>query len=276
MMKLKSFIEVSLLIGGILFSLAINAQELYVFTEPASNMPAKSLSVKGTARIMNDLHKDRFMQRYTPEVMFGLNKNWMVHGAVTFSDMLTSHIRWESARVYAKYRFLSNDDVHRHFRMATFAELSYSRNNPMFNELSFEGDQSGLQAGLIATQLWHKLAVSGTASYLLYAGEREKTNPQSYPYQAVNYSFSAGFLLLPVHYTSFKQTNVNLYAELLGQRSLDLKGYYVDFAPAIQLIFNSNAKLNVGYRYQIGGDMSRMSQRGWLISFERTFLNALK
>lgn len=275
-MKVRSFIKVSLLVGGILSCFPAKSQELYVFSEPASNMPAKSLSAKGSARLIKDLHKDRFIQRYTPEVMFGLSKNWMLHGAITFSDMMTPDIKWESARIYAKYRFLSVDEVHKHFRAAAFGEASYSRNDRGFNELSFEGDQSGLQAGLIATQLWNKLAVSGTVSYLLYAGKRYKELPQSNPYEALNYSLSAGFLLLPVNYTSFKQTNVNLYAELLGQRSLDLDRFYVDFAPAVQLIFNSNAKLNIGYRYQVAGDMSRMGERGWLISFERTFLNALK
>jgi hypothetical protein len=34
----------------------------------------------------------------------------------------------------------------------------------MYDELSLEGDQSGVQAGLIATQLLHKLAISATVS----------------------------------------------------------------------------------------------------------------
>jgi hypothetical protein len=47
-------------------------------------------------------------------------------------------------------------------------------------------------------------------------------------------------------------------------------------APALQLIFNSNTKLNFGYRFQLGGTMQRMAKTSWLISIERTFLNALK
>jgi hypothetical protein len=47
-------------------------------------------------------------------------------------------------------------------------------------------------------------------------------------------------------------------------------------APAIQLIFNSNTKLNMGYRFQLDGNMQRMAKSSWLISLERTFLNALK
>ncbi|MBO9572176.1 MAG: hypothetical protein J7497_08210 [Chitinophagaceae bacterium] len=273
-MKIKGFIEVSLLIGGILSSIVLHSQELYVFSEPASNMPAGSISAKATGRFVKSNESGKLMQRYTPEIMLGLNKNWMLHGAVSFSDMFSSNLRWESAKFYAKYRFLSNDDVHKHFRMAAFGEVSYSRNDPVYNELSFEGDQSGIQTGIIATQLLHKLALSASGSYLLYAGK--KFEPKQTPYQAVNYNLSAGYLLLPFRYTSFKQTNLNLYTELLGQQSLDLKGYYIDLAPAIQFIFNSNTKLNLGYRWQLNGDMYRMGQKGWLISLETTFLNALK
>jgi hypothetical protein len=35
-------------------------------------------------------------------------------------------------------------------------------------------------------------------------------------------------------------------------------------------------KLNVGYRFQLDGTMQRMGKTSWLISLERTFLNALK
>ena len=106
------------------------------------------------------------MQRYTPEVMFGINKKWMVHFASTFSDMYTTNLRWESARTYLKYRFYSDDEVHRHFRMAAFGEYSYSRNVGIFDDIGIEGDQSGVQGGVILTQLWNKLAISSTVSYL--------------------------------------------------------------------------------------------------------------
>ena len=92
----------------------------------------------------------------------------------------------------------------------------------------------------------------------------------------MNYSLSGGILLFPKEYTDYKQTNVNLYAELLAQQTLDTKKQFIDLAPAIQFIFNSNAKLNIGYRFQVSGTMLRMATDSWLLSFERTFLNALK
>lgn len=275
-MRIMSFIKVSLLAGGVLFMYPAIAQELYVFTEPASNMPAHSISGRLSGKFVKDKYSGNLMQRYTPEIMFGLNKKWMLHMAPTFSDMYSSNLRWESGRVYAKYRFLSNDEVHRHFRMAAFAELAHSRNKPRFDELGLEGDLSGLQGGIILTQLWNKLALSSTLSYLHVTTDKPKTNPADIPSNAFNYSISAGYLVLPVRYTSFKQTNLNIYTEILGQKSLDMKRYFIDFAPAIQLIFNSNAKLNLGYRFELMGNMHRIARQSWLISFERTFLNAMK
>lgn len=267
------------IVGLFLFSGLYSAsQELYVFTEPASNMPAHSLSAKLSSKFLTGRHSQRTEQRIMPEIMFGFNKNWMLHIATSFSDMYTSNIRWESVRAYAKYRFLSLDEVHSHFRMAAFAQASYSRNRWFYDELALEGDQPGMQAGIVATQLLHKLAISGTASMLgIFKNDASKGFPdQAYSRHAFDYTLSAGYLLLPRKYSSYKQTNLNIYCELLGQRSTDLNKFFVDLAPALQLIFNSNSKLNIGYRFQLEGNMHRMAEKSWLISFEYLFLDALK
>ncbi|MES2005781.1 MAG: hypothetical protein V4450_14780 [Bacteroidota bacterium] len=252
----------------------VYAQELYVFSEPASNMPAHSLSVKQTAKWLKSSMTGGTESRHTTELMFGVNKNLMIHAAGGFSDMYSSNQRFESAKLYGKYRFYSNDALYSHFRMAAFAEASYSRNKPMYDELSLDGDQSGIQAGFIATQLLHKLAVSSTVSFTKVL--QDKTGAPVVPYDAFNYSLSAGYLILPKTYKNYNQTNFNLYAELIGQRTTDLKRYYVDLAPAAQLIFNSTAKLNMGYRFELSSNMHRMADRSWLLSFEWLFLNALK
>lgn len=256
-------------------SSTLSAQELYVFSEPASNMPAHSISVKQTAKILRNQYTGNIESRHTPELMWGVNKNLMLHAATTFSDMYSPNMRWESARVYGKYRFLSNDDMFSHFRMAAFAEASVSRNNAMYDELGLDGDQSGIQAGIIATQLLHKLALSATVSRteILQSSRWDKASTLIVPYSAFTYSLSAGYLVLPKKYKSYDQTNLNLYVELLGQQTTGLKKYYIDLAPAAQLIFNSTAKLNAGYRFQLGSDMKRMATNSWLISFEWTFLN---
>lgn len=265
-----------------LFLVAIDtsAQELYPYTEPASNMPAKSMSLKVAGMFGRDVHGGGFEQRYTPEIMFGLSKKWMVHGAVTFSNMYANSLYYESARLYAKYRFFSRDDVHRHFRMAAFVMGSYSRNNLQHNELNLQGDHSGVQAGLIATQLWNKLAMSATVSETEVFDRTRgvETLPQQYAFQALNYSLSAGYLVLPFVYKDYDQTNLNVYAEILGGRNLDWKyeEYFLDLATSIQLIFKSTSKLNLGYRFQLKSDIYRNMESSWMISYEYIILNALK
>lgn len=268
--------QVITMIAVLLLSATGYAQELYPYTEPASNMPSKSISAKWSTKLLKSEHNDRVEQRQTPEIMFGLNKNWMVHVAGTFSDMYSSNLRWESVRLYAKYRFLSIDDVHKHFRVAAFGEATHSVNEVYYEEVALDGDQSGVMGGLVVTQLWQKLALSGSVAYAQVTSKKPKYIEDAYPWQALNYTLSAGYLVLPREYTSYRQTNLNLYVELLGQRTLDRKQYYVDLAPAVQLIFNSNAKLNVGHRFQLKSDMHRMAEKSWMISFEYVFLNALK
>ncbi len=264
-----------------LISLARSAaQELYVYADPASNVPARSVTAKlGALYMPPQAWNNRLMQRYVPEVMLGLSKKFMLRGGATFADVHTTNFRWESAYLYGKYRFLSHDDLHSHFRMALFAEAAYSR-SPFHNEeISLQGDKSGLQLGAIATQLWHKLALSATLSHTQVL-DASRANKMLYTpsriYQAMNYSLSGGYLLLPRQYTGYGQTNLNLYAELLAQQTLDRSRYYIDLAPAVQLILNSNTKLNAGYRFQLKGNMERMSQSSWQLSYERTLLNALK
>jgi hypothetical protein len=275
-MRNSNLLRVVTIIVLIQVTVTVSAQELYVFTEPASNMPSRSISAKLTSRMQKGIHSGKFEQRYAPEIMFGLNKNWMVHAAASFSDMYSTGLRWEAVWLYAKYRFLSIDQVHRHFRMAGFAEYAHSRNRVFYDELSLQGDHSGIQAGIIATQLLNKLAVSSTISLLKVTSTKPKVFPDAYPYSSLNYSLSAGYLVLPVTYTDFNQTNLNLYVELLGQRTMDKPLYFTDLAPAVQLIFNSNSKLNIGYRLQLYSNMHRMSNKSWLVGFERTFLNAIR
>jgi hypothetical protein len=263
------------------FAAIAKGQELYVFTEPASNMPARSISLRLRGEFMGPQPwHNRPMQRLMPEVMFGLNKKWMLHVGTTFGNMHTNNFGWESVYTYIKYRFFSNDEIHQHFRMALFTEGAYSRSPFHQDEVSLGGDKSGVQAGIIATQLWNKLAISGTISHTqILDKSRNSKNVIYVPsriYQAMSYSLSAGYLLLPKEYTDYKQTNLNLYTEFLAQQSLDRKAYYIDMAPAVQLIFNSNTKLNIGYRFELSGTMQRMAKNSWLVSIERTFLNALK
>lgn len=263
----------------VLLAVKMQGQELYVFSEPASNLPAKTISLKLTDHfITNDRVYKRVSHRVMPQILFGISKKFMVSAGGTFANMHTPDFRYESVNLYMKYRFLSKDEMHKHFRMAFFAEGSVTRSPFHFDEISLMGDKDGVEAGIIATQLWHKLAVSGTISHTQILDKSRNSKVIYVPsrnFQSMNYSLSAGYLLLPKEYTDYRQTNLNLYLEMLGQQTLDRSTYYIDMAPAIQLIFNSNAKLNIGHRFQLGSNMQRMTTNSWQVSFERTFLGAL-
>lgn len=201
----------------------------------------------------------------------------MLHVSTAFSDFYTAQLRWESVKTYAKYRFFSHDEVHSHFRLAAFAEAAYSRSPFLYGDINLDGDNSGLQAGMIATQLVNKLALSGTASVIRVFGDRTvHVHQLQHSLTALSYSLSAGYLLFPVNYSDYKQTNVNLYVEAIGMKGFEMGGYMVDLAPALQLIFNSNFKVNLGARLQVASDMQRIGEYNYFIGLERTFLGALR
>lgn len=266
------------------------AQELYVSTEPASNMPANSLGIRLTNKFFKMEHSGNTGMRFEPEVMWGINKKLMVHVAGFASNMMQPSIRMEGGNIYAKYRFLSRDQQHAHFRIAAYVRGSVIDNPFMPKEeghshkafrnedMDLEGNTSGVTGGVIATQLVHKLALSASLGYNRYMNNVKDELPDFISRNAVNYSLSAGLLLLPVKYKSYEQTNLNLYVELLGKSNTDAvgKGYYLDIAPAVQFIFNSTTRLDLSYRTQLAGDMERNMFNAFLVRVEHNIFNVKK
>ncbi|SDP98884.1 hypothetical protein SAMN05428975_4831 [Mucilaginibacter sp. OK268] len=260
-----------LAIGLMALACSAFSQELYVNTEPASNMATGSLGL----RLENQgFFKPDYKNRTSFEAMYGVSRHLMVHGSLYASDYYHNNQHFEGGSIYAKYRFLSIDTVQKHFRGAFFAKASII-NNPIVNqEITLEGDNSGFQSGVVFTQLLHKLALSGSASYL-----RAFDNRGGYdltPLQARNavaYTLSAGYLLFPKNYKDYQQTNVNLYAELLGKTNPGHGQSYLDVAPAVQFIFNSVCRLDLSYRTPIYNDMLRNSKNMYLVRLEYNFFN---
>ncbi|MES2278165.1 MAG: hypothetical protein V4592_19200 [Bacteroidota bacterium] len=247
------------------------AQELYVNTEPASNMATRSLGI----RLENQgFNSNGFKNRSTLELMYGANKNLMLHTVFYASNFNQPTSHFEGASAYAKYRFLSVDTIQRHFRGAVFAKLS-SINNPFINqEIALEGDNSGWQSGVTFTQLLHKLALSGSASYLRGFDNRGGYQlPVGNARDAIGYSLSAGYLLFPKSYTDYNQVNLNLYIELLGKNNPGYGQSYLDAAPAVQLIFNSVFRVDLSYRTPLYNDMTRNSKNMYLVRLEYNLFN---
>lgn len=268
------------------------AQELYVNTEPASNMPANSLGIRLTNKFFNMRHSGGNGMRFEPEIMWGANKKLMIHVIGYASDMMQPSIRVEGGGFYAKYRFLSTDGQHTHFRMSAYVRGAVI-DNPYYpvipdgahmlrpynnRELDLEGTSSGVSGGIIATKLLHKLALSTTLGYSRYMNNMKDNIPEDFSRNSVNYSFSAGLLVLPVKYKSFEQTNVNVFMELLGKTNTGGpgNGSYIDVAPALQFIFNSTTRLDLSYRTPLAGNMPRNTFNSLLIRVEHNIFNIKK
>jgi hypothetical protein len=170
-------------------------QELFVVTDPASNVPANSLAIN----IMQSAFKEKFETGYNyhlmPEVTYGINKNLMVRGSA-FISTRTNELYAEGGSVMAKYRFLSSDDLNSHFHMAAYGRYSFNRADIHQEQIEILGHNTGFETGIIATKLIHKLAISSSLSF-----EKALDNKPNYPFpdylgnNATNYTLSFGKLI---------------------------------------------------------------------------------
>jgi len=64
--------------------------------------------------------------------------------------------------------------------------------------------------------------------------------------------------------------------ELLGQRLTENRKSYLDIAPSIQFIINSQARVDIGYRQQVYSTMIRTAPNGMVLKLEYTFFNAFR
>jgi hypothetical protein len=257
-------------------NIQLAAQELFVFTEPASNMPAKSLGFRDMNAFMYE-GDGKLNYHNMPELMWGINKKWMVHVQGFISNRQEGGFQVEGGSFYAKYRFLSKDDIQSHFRIAAYGRYSFNRADIHQQEIETMGHNSGYELGLIGTQLLHKVAISSSVSY-----EKAMDNKPNYKFpvtesnDAMNYTFSVGKLMLPKVYKSYNQTNMNLMVEFLGQRLNGNGKSYLDIAPSVQFIINSQARVDIGYRQQLYSTMSRTAPNGFVLKLEYTFFNLFK
>ena len=99
------------------------SQELFVFTEPASNMPAKALGFRDMNGFMFEKN-GKLNYHNMPELMLGINKKFMFHVQGFISNRKDGGFETEGGSLYAKYRFFSEDGKQSHFRMALFGRIS--------------------------------------------------------------------------------------------------------------------------------------------------------
>lgn len=250
-------------------------QELFVFTEPASNMPAKSVGLRASNWLMYDQSNSHLNYQLIPEIMWGANKDLMIHLDGFFTNQ-NGNFHAVGAGVYAKYRIYSADDVNRHFRLAVFGRMSLNNSALFQQEIDLTRNNTGYALGLIATQLLHKQAISAAFSFnQAYNNGSQNKIPPGQADQALNFSISTGRLIFPKKYTNYKQTNMNLMLELLGQHLLGENENFLDMAPSVQFIFNSQLRLDIGYKFQLYSDMQRVAPNGFMIRVEYLLFNVL-
>jgi len=267
--------KILLIITSFLLSLSASSQELFSMTEPASNRAARSIGFRVDNSIMDEIGTKKINYHLIPAVMVGISKKLMVSGDAFFSNR-TKKLIAEGGSVYAKYRFFSNDLVQKHFRMAAFGRISYNNSDIHQEEINMYGHNTGVEVGVVATQLLRKVALSSSISYV---NAEDNGNNNKFIYgaensRAVNYTFSIGKLMLPKEYRDYKQTNLNLMVEFMSQVNTGSGKYYMDITPLVQFIFNSQSRVDIGYRKELSSTLIRTAPNGFFVRLEYNLFNA--
>lgn len=256
-----------------LISFEISAQELFVVTDPASNVPAGSLNVRLGQSLFNKKLESGYDYNIMPEITWGLNKNLMFRATAFVSNQNTQFVT-EGASFYSKYRIYSTDDLNSHFRLAAYGRYSFNNADIEQEQIEILGSNTGFETGIIATKLIKKVAISSSISFEKALDNRpSRSFPSNQGDNATNYSLSFGKLMYPKKYTSYKQTNINLMVEFVGQTINENGKSYLDAVPAVQFIINSQARIDVAYKHELYSSMVRSAPNGLYLNLEYTFFN---
>ena len=211
---------------------------------------------------MDEINSSKNNYHLIPELAVGVSKKLMLRASTFFSNR-TKKFKNEGGSVCGKYRFLSNDAIQKHFRMAAFVTMSFNNSDIHQEEISMYGHNTGFEAGVMATKLLHKIALSSAISIAkaLDNGNNYKLIYGLNNSKALNYSFFFGKLMLPKQYRDYRQTNINLMVETLSQFNTGSGKYYLDIAPSVQLIFNSESRIDKGYRKQVSSNLLRTAPK---------------
>lgn len=264
----------SILIYLVCLIQSVTAQELFVFTEPASNMATSSAGIRLNNYFMHETNTAVTNYHLVPELMYGVSRKLMLHAEAFLSNRSGGGLDFEGAGFYGKYRFFSVDEVHSHFRIAAFGRFSFNNSGIHQPSIDLIGHNSGYETGFIFTKLANKLALSSSLSCLHAFNNGSNTFGQRNALRnAIGYSFSAGKLLLPKDYTSYRQTNLNAMVELLGQVNTGSGLGYLDLAPSLQLIINSVARIDLGQRIPLAKKLFRTAPGGIFVRLEYNLFN---
>ena len=251
-----------------------SAQELYINSEPASLIPKGTKVVRLTnsnifldgSNIMGSIGNAFIV---TPSLSYGLSKKIMLSGSIQFANKpyeqdMMPNFGLNGFKLYSKQRILTTDKQKYHTRLSSFIQYSYHEDKFMKDNLDLGLQDTGFELGLIGTQLINKLAISITSGITRISNIDEKfTQGSTVKWQKTNLntfknSISAGYLLFPRKYESYRQTNFNLYIEYLTNTILNKEfpvryhKFRSTFAPGIQFIILSRSRLDFSYKIRKG------------------------
>jgi hypothetical protein len=303
-----------------------NCQELYPLSEPASTMPKNVIGIRQVGEFYKQAGVLKAMS--ATRILYGISSKWTMYGSLVASNHhgpdlpsdfpsnhthnypLTYKFKPVGVHLYTKYRFYSHDRMRQHLRLAVYAEGSKLNSPHDEAEPNLFDDNSGMGAGLIATYLHHKFAVSltgGIVKPFSYSGKVPDPLPGmpfvpariNYPAAAL-FDLSFGYLLFPRKYKNYKQTNWNIYLELKGKtfgapevfiaspvmaivddmtyylaytKNVPLlkSGTYLDANYGLQWIFNSNLRVDLTLRTPLIGRSLSRTYPGIYIAVQRYF-----
>ena len=130
--------KIVLIFAFLVMSLQGKAQELFVYTEPASNLPSNVLSVRLMSSFYNEKFEPGTSIHYMPEVKYGITNKLMIMGQAYINNS-NGKMVYEGEGIYAQYKFLNNDDVNKHFRMAAYGRLSLNNYKIKKKEIEIVG-----------------------------------------------------------------------------------------------------------------------------------------
>src|ERR1051325_6080624 len=101
-----------------------SAQELFINTEPASNMPRYSYGFRINSESFSQ--NKLFKNRTDIEAMNGFSANLMAHIMISASNFYGNY-EYNNFGVYAKYRLYADDGFKSHFRIAAYAHAAFGK-----------------------------------------------------------------------------------------------------------------------------------------------------
>lgn len=275
---MKHLLLVTILIIFLGISGDVFSQELFMNSPAAANISKGRLEVRNNIMAYDDF---RYYHNAV-EVNYGVTGRLTMynHFYYTFSDGYKFIGDYEPM---FRYRFKDIDGKNSHLRFAGQMgfRIPVDSRSIAGNEVEYElhpghkikvfnfindltvpiidfhtTDNYTLRSDIIATGLFHKLAVSGHMGYNVnFAQDNFKFG------NYWDFGLSFGYLLIPKEYESYNQVNLNLYLEnkawffeknkFLDQTIINSGGFRMDTYVGLQSIFYSTFIAEVGYKIPV-------------------------